>query len=120
MKFSNPYWSNKLKISYLQRWIAIHSILYYELSSSIISDKVFDENAYQLVQLQNEFPDDAKESDYWYVFNDFDASTGFYIYDSLTKQDRQYLTHIAQHILSLWKAGNKSSNGQSKKQNKNS
>lgn len=98
MKFKNPYWSNKLKISSLQRWIIVHSILYYELNDSIIEDKQFDDNARQLVKLQKEHPSDAKCSDYWYVFHDFDASTGFYIYSRLNKHDKKYLTSIAQFV----------------------
>lgn len=99
MKFANPYWSNKLRISALQRWIIVHSILYYELNSSIVEDKLFDANARQLVQMQHDYPDEAKESDYWYVFNDFDGSTGFDLYDRLNKKDRRYLVKIAQHVL---------------------
>ena len=105
MRFANPYWSNKLKISTLQRWIIVHSILYYEMSSSIIPDKVFDENAYQLVKLQKEYKEEAEESEYWYMFYDFDASTGFHLYDRLKENDKKYLTHIAQHVLALNRGG---------------
>lgn len=100
MMFNNPYWSNKLKISALQRFILVHSILYYELDSSLITDKMFDENAKQLVKMQFEFRNDAVNSDYWYVFFDFDGSTGFDLFSRLNKKDRKYLTHIAQYILS--------------------
>ena len=105
MIFKNPYWSNKLKISALQRWIIVHSILYYELSDSIIEDRQFDANARQLVALQNENPQDASESDYWYVFYDFDATTGFHIYSRLNNHDKQYLTQIAKHVSRIYKAG---------------
>ena len=108
MKFANPYWSNKLKIECLQRWIIVHSILYYQLADSIIEDRVFDANAKQLVKLQSEFPDDAEESEYWYVFYDFDANTGFYIYDRLNKHDKEYLTQIAKHVSRLFKGGHNS------------
>ena len=101
MDFKNPYWSNKLKISALQRWIIVHSILYYELDSSIVPDKQFDRNAYQLVDLQKEHPTEAQASQYWYVFHDFDGTTGFDIYDRLTKSDKDYLTKIAKHVLHL-------------------
>lgn len=104
MKFSNPYWSNKLKISTLQRWLIVHSILYYELDNAIVSDKMFDANAYQLVQLQADFPKEAKKSQYWYVFYDFDGTTGFDIYDRLTKADKKYLVQIAKHVLKLFQA----------------
>lgn len=116
MKFSNPYWSDKLRISALQRWVIVHSILYYELDNSIVADKRFDDVAKQLVQMQNESPDEAVESDYWYVFYDFDGSTGFDLYHRLNKKDRQYLRHIAQNVLMLYKAeGKAKGNGKNSK-----
>lgn len=105
MRFGNPYWSEKLKMSALQRWLIVHSILYYEMNSSIVSDKMFDANARQFVKMQNENPEEAEETDYWYVFYDFDGSTGFDLYDRLTKRDKKYLTHIASHVLKLSKGG---------------
>ena len=107
MKFTNPYWSNKLKISSLQRWVIVHSILYYEMDSSIVSDQMFDDNAKQLVKMQSQFPVEAEYSDYWYVFYDFDGSTGFDLFGRLKKKDRRYLTQIAQHVLKLHNAGGK-------------
>ena len=107
MKFANPYWSNKLKIETLQRWIIVHSILYYEMDNSVVEDKMFDANARQLVEMQSKFYDDAEESEYWYVFYDFDGSTGFDLYDRLNKKDKKYLKHIAQLVLSSYKTGGK-------------
>ena len=101
MEFSNPYWSNKLKIDSLQRWILVHSILYYELNTGIVSDKQFDANAYQLVKLQKDNPEDSERSQYWYVFYDFDGSTGFHLYYRLNDSDKEYLKHIASHVLYL-------------------
>ena len=98
MKFGNPYWSNKLKMSALQRWVLVHSIIYYELDNSVVSDKMFDDNAKQLVRMQNEFSDEANDTDYWYVFYDFDGSTGFDLFDRLNKKDKEWLMHIAQHV----------------------
>lgn len=105
MKFVNPYWSNRVRIGMLQRWILVHSILYYELSNSIVEDAVFDRNARQLVEMQEDYPDEAEESEYWYVFYDFDASTGFNLYSRLNKHDKDYLMHISQHVLRVYKAG---------------
>ena len=103
MKFTNPYWSNKLRIGTLQRWILVHSILYYEMDTSVVEDKVFDANARQLVKMQAEHPEDAEESQYWCVFFDFDGSTGFDLPYRLTNDDKQYLKHIASHVLELSK-----------------
>ena len=101
MKFANPYWSEKLKMSALQRWLIVHSILYYEMNDSVVSDKTFDANAKQLVKMQKENPEEAKETTYWYMFYDFDGSTGFDLYDRLSNKDKKYLMHIASLVLKL-------------------
>ena len=75
------------------------------MSNSIISDQEFDKNAYQLVELQKSFPEDAEHSDYWYVFYDFDANTGFHLYDRLNKKDKDYLTKIAKYVSNKFKSG---------------
>ena len=101
MKFNNPYWSEKTKMSALQRWLIVHSILYYVMDTNVVSDKVFDDNARQLVVMQTKYPDIAKQTEYWYVFDGFDGNTGFDLYYGLNKEDKEYLTHIAQHVLNL-------------------
>lgn len=118
MIFKNPYWSNKLRMGSLQRWLIVHSILYYEMSSSIVEDRVFDANAKQLVEMQAEFPDEAEESEYWYVFYDFDGSTGFDLFHRLNKHDKHYLTQIAQHVLAVYKAGGSTSYEKAKRNSK--
>ena len=96
------YWSNVLKISWLQRFIIVHSILYYELNESIISDKKFDSVSKQLVNLQKQVTkDELKRTDYFYCMKDFDGSTGFDIYSRLNKKDKKRLTKYAKNILRL-------------------
>ena len=50
-KFS-VYWTDKLKIDFLQRVILIHSYLYYEADNSVWSDRKYDEVARQLTNIQ--------------------------------------------------------------------
>lgn len=114
MKFTNPYWSNKLKISALQRWIIVESIIYYLFDETLVDDFTFDKNARQLVDMQNTYKDEAKESDYWYVFYDFDASTGFHLCDRLNKHDKEYLMKIAAHALRVCKGGGSNGKQRSK------
>lgn len=105
MKFNNPYWSMALKISALQRYIIVHSYLYYERNENVISDGQFDKEAKQLVKLQNEYPQEAKKSDYWYVFEGFDGSTGFDLYHNLDKADKKRIRQISWAVLRLYKRG---------------
>lgn len=102
------YWSNKTKISYLQRRVIVHSLIYYVMDSSVITDKQFDAIAYQLVDMQKSDPRAFEQSTYYYAMNDFDGSTGFDIPSRLTEYDREYLTKIAGHVLRLYKDSKKS------------
>ena len=78
MNFRNPYLSEVEKINLLQRWILVHSLLYYELDDSIVKDRMFDINCQQLVNLV-EFmkkkgkTKELKRTRFWYAFYDFDG-----------------------------------------------
>lgn len=98
-KLPMRYWNTKTKIEYIQRRIIVYSIAYYELNTSIVSDKYFDEISKQLVVLQNENKEIVKETAYGYVFYDFDGSTGFDLYHRLNKKDKEYLTEITNIVL---------------------
>ena len=99
-KCPSLYWSNTTKISYLQRRIIVHSLIYYEMGNSVITDKQFDAMCQQLVELQNvaEY-EEFRETTYYYAMHDFDGSTGFHISNRLTDYDVKYLTNIAEHVL---------------------
>lgn len=95
------YWSDNVKISYLQRRIIIYSIMYYELHGSVVSDIKFDAISMQLVRMMKETTlEELEKSEYWYCMSDFDGSTGFDLYDRLNEKDREYLTMLARYILS--------------------
>ena len=96
------YFDIKTKIEYIERKIIIHSIQYYELNQSVISDKDYDKLSKYLCHLINKYSDVFKSTEYYYCLYDFDASTGFYIYDRLNKKDKNKLRHIAEHILMLY------------------
>lgn len=100
------YWDDHVKISCLQRRIIVYSIMYYEMNESCISDKQYDDISRQLVQLQSSVSEaEWKKSTYYYAMYDFDGSTGFDIPSRLTKKDRAYLGHIADHVYKQWKQG---------------
>ena len=102
------YWRDATKLSYLQRRIIVHSILYYEMDSSVINDKQFDVLCQQLVQMQKEADfAEFRKSTYYYVMHDFDGSTGFYLYGRLTKYDKEYLSQIAGNVSRSFKDQNK-------------
>ena len=90
---------NDLEISELiQRrrlQILVHSYLYYELNTNIISDSQFNEWAKELVQLQHKYPKVASQVIYAKEFSDFDGSTGF----DLPKNEQ--VIRIANRLLSI-------------------
>ncbi|MCX7924165.1 MAG: hypothetical protein N3B21_19475 [Clostridia bacterium] len=104
MKFNNPYWSWKTKLDLLARWIIVQSIIYYELNSNVVSDKMFDDNSHQFVGLVDEHNDDFKQTFYYKVMKGFDGSTGFDLFHRLKRFDKEhahYLYGIAMNVLSL-------------------
>ncbi len=98
--------SNLERCSVLQRKILIHSILYYELDKSILSDQQFDKMCKKLLT-GIKHTKDYQKSDYFYVFYDFDGSTGFDLYDRLEDDDKEYLMHLAKLTYSLYYGENK-------------
>ena len=98
------YWEDNVKISYLQRRIIVHSIIYYEYNTSVVDDAVYDGISHQLVKLQRSVPEDEfKKSMYYYAMHDFDGSTGFDIPSRLNTKDKRYLTQIANNVLQSYK-----------------
>lgn len=86
-------WDKITCINFLQRKIIINAILYYELNTSPLSDKEYDELSRQLVGLQKDI--DIQQTQYGYVMYDFDGTTGFDLYSRLNEHDKKYLMSIA-------------------------
>ena len=86
-------WDKITCINFLQRKIIINAILYYELNTSPLSDKEYDELSRQLVGLQKDI--DIQQTQYGYVMYDFDGTIGFDLYSRLNEHDKKYLMSIA-------------------------
>ena len=96
------YWDASTIISFLQRQIIVHSILYYELNTTVISDSEFDFLSKQLVELQKQVSkEELEKSQYYYVFYDFDGSTGFHLWYRLKDSDKTYLLSISKQVKRL-------------------
>lgn len=104
--FSKPpccYWSESAKMSNLQRRILLHSIMYYGLNVSVVSDYDYDEMCYQLVEMQNEASQkECEKSMYWYAFYDFDGHTGFHLSSRLKMEDFEFLKALAHEVYDSW------------------
>lgn len=93
MKFPQDYTLLE-QINYLQRQIIICSIVYYELDDNLVSDYVYDSWCKQLVELQAEC-EEVEQSNLWYVYYDFDGSTGFDLFYRLTDEDKEEFKQLA-------------------------
>lgn len=67
------------KIQQRRLQLLVHSCIYYEMDHNIVSDKKWDEWARELVTLQTQYPDIAKEVMWYDAFKDWDASTGAFL-----------------------------------------
>lgn len=47
----------KDRIDFLQRYIIVHSYIYYELNNNVISDKDYDAKSKELVKYKNDYPE---------------------------------------------------------------
>lgn len=104
----------KSKIEFLQRKIILNSIAYYEYDTNFISDRYFDSMCKELVALQAEYGD-ISDTQYGYVFYDFDGSTGFDLVYRLTETDRAYLVQMVRHQIKQQGGGDKGGSGGRKK-----
>lgn len=95
------YWTEKLKIDFLQRVILIHSYLYYETDNTLWSDKQYDSVARQLVELQSNKTKAwiKRKTQYGYCFYDFDGTTGFDLWDRLQEKDKKRIQDISCSVL---------------------
>lgn len=87
------------RISFLERYIILHSVIYYHLNSNVISDSQYDEYAKYLEKLIKLNDKEFKESQYYYAFTDYSSATGFDLYDKLNDYDKKYLIHLAIKVL---------------------
>lgn len=82
-------------IDFLQRFIIVHSYIYYELNNNVISDKEYDAKAKELVRYKNEYPELWKSSQYYKQFgDDYNGSTGFTLYHDLSDHQKEYIKCI--------------------------
>ena len=87
-------------IDFLQRFIIVHSYIYYELNNNVITDKYYDAKAKELTKLKQEYPNLWKSSMYYKQFGDeYNGATGFTLYQKKKKKEQQRIRSIAFSIL---------------------
>lgn len=76
MNFSKPF-TDKEKIQLLQRSIMVASYVYYELNDNFQSDRTYEMNTRQLLELKKSNPEAWRKSRYYKYFENFESGTGF-------------------------------------------
>jgi NAD-dependent DNA ligase len=104
MDFSNikRKWKKYEKIQVLQRWLIVHSIIYYNFGTSIVTDTNFDKNCRHLLKYKEHYPKSFRKSKYYKVFKDFTGETGFDLFSKLkriNKKEAEYLERIAYNVV---------------------
>lgn len=86
-------------INFLQRYIIVHSYIYYELNDNLISDREYDAKAKELVMLKERYSDEWKNSEYYKQFSDdYNGSTGFTFYNDLNNHQKEIILSIINSI----------------------
>ena len=87
-------------IDFLQRFIIVHSYIYYELNNNVITDKFYDAKSKELTQLKNEYPELWESSQYYQQFgDDYNGATGFTLYHALDEKEQKRIRAIALSVL---------------------
>lgn len=93
MKFCNL--TIQQQINWLQRYIIVHSYIYYECNRNLVSDRVYDAKAKELVALKEAYPDLWKTSEYYSQFgDDYNGATGFTLYHDLSEYQKKVIQSI--------------------------
>lgn len=67
------------KIRRRRRQMLVHSYIYYELDTNIISDWQWAQWAQELRQLQEDYPEESKAVEFYEMFKDWDGSSGAHL-----------------------------------------
>ena len=67
------------RIRQRRRQILVHSYIYYEMNTNIVSDAVWGKWAKELAQLQKDYPKESAEVEYYDDFKDWDGSSGAFL-----------------------------------------
>ena len=87
-------------IDFLQRYIIVHSYIYYELNSNVVSDREYDVKAKELAKLKNEYPELWKSSMYYKQFrDDYNGATGFTLWYDLDDHQKEIIRALAGSII---------------------
>ena len=87
------------QINFWQRYIIVHSCIYYRLDNNIISDREYDKKSLMLVEMKNKYPEEWKNSEYYEQFTDeYCGNTGFDLIETLTPKQLEIIQSVINRI----------------------
>lgn len=101
MKFVDGRFTVLEEIDLLQRWVLVHSYLYYILDTSVISDHMFDRNCEQLAKYYERCPKDWEASRYGYAMGEFTGGTGFGMVEKLLQSEYGSILNDVKYLLAI-------------------
>lgn len=82
-------------INWLQRYIIVHSVIYYTHDDNFISDREYDAKSKELVAIKEAYPEEWKNSEYYKQFGDeYCGNTGFDLTEGLTERQQRIIELI--------------------------
>ena len=89
----------------LQKWILVHSCIYYDLNANIVDDYVYDMNCKQLAEAISKFPKIHKNTKWYKAFEEFDGSTGFDLWSKLDRTQQVQIGLLAASLVDKFGRG---------------
>lgn len=94
------YWSDKEKLSFLQRRIIVYSMIYYDYDKSVINDCDYDNIVLMYLRLIETIDKSIIiKTRYYKSFRDFDGSTGMHLSSRLSHDEYKHVDLIAQNVI---------------------
>lgn len=86
-----------------RRQLYVHSTIYYRLGTSIIDDSTFDRWAYELRDLQRDYPAESAVAPLAAEFIGWDGTTGFELADRSSAEVNEWVMRKAAELIRLAK-----------------
>lgn len=84
-----------VRIDFLQRFIILHSYIYYELNNNAISDMEYDKKSKELARYKELYPELWRKSMYYKQFGDeYNGATGFTLYRDLEDHQKRIIRSL--------------------------
>lgn len=80
----------------MERWILVHSYVYYQLNENIPTDFDYDMTVNQLFELMADDPEAFHRSRYYHIFENYEpgCTSGFELLEKVKRSDEMLYRHL--------------------------